>query len=176
VARLRAAGRAAARLDSDEVRQALARPPGRGEAERDAFYEALARLAALLARQGVTVVVAATASRRRHRARARTLAPRFLEIHLATPAEACEQRDPKGLWAAARAGRVRRLPGAGGTWEPPLRPDVTALGGRDREALGRLVQLLLDGEAVLDLRARPARRPHISPRGRWPERAPSRHH
>lgn len=147
VRRLRTAGVAAVLLDSDEVRQALGRPAGRGEAEREAFYLALARLAALLARQGLAVVVAATASRRLHRDRARRLAPRFLEVHVATSAEACARRDPKGLWGAARAGRLRGLPGAGTAYEPPLRPEVTARGGRDVEALAALVARLQAGAA-----------------------------
>ena len=148
VARLAAGGVAAVLLDSDELREALGRPPGRGGAERDAFYGALAGLAALLSRQGLAVVVAATASRRLHRARARARCPGLIEVHLATPAETCARRDPKGLWAAARAGRVRGLPGAGATYQPPLRPEVTASGGRDGAAL----------EAVLGLmRARRAR-------------------
>ncbi|MBK9515998.1 MAG: adenylyl-sulfate kinase [Anaeromyxobacter sp.] len=134
-ARLRAAGRPAALLDSDALRAALGRPAGRGPAERAAFYRALARLAALLARQGLLVVVAATASRRAFRARARALAPAFLEVHLATPEATCRRRDPKGLYAGAAAGRVRGLPGAGAAYQPPLRPDVTARGGRDAAAL-----------------------------------------
>jgi adenylylsulfate kinase-like enzyme len=143
VRRLRAAGGAALLLDSDELREALGRPAGRGAAERDAFYLALARLAALLARQGLTVVVAATASRRLHRARARALCPRFIEVHLATPAAECARRDPKGLWAGARSGRVRGLPGTGAAFEPPLRAEVTARGGRDRAALEAAVARLV---------------------------------
>ena len=140
VARLRAAGGTALLLDSDELREALGRPAGRGEAERDAFYLTLARLAALLAGQGFTAVVAATASLRRRRARARALAPRFLEVHVATPAAECARRDPKGLWRAAARGRLPGLPGAGATYQPPLHPDVTAAGGRDRKALDRIVE------------------------------------
>lgn len=135
VAGLRAGGTPAVLLDSDEVREALGRPAGRGAAERDAFYRALARLAGLLSRQGLAVVVAATANRRRHRAFARTCCPGLLEVHVATTAAACARRDPKGLWSAARAGRVRGLPGAGAAYQPPLRPAVTAAGGRDRAAL-----------------------------------------
>lgn len=142
VARLRAGGVAAVLLDSDEVRDALGRPPGRGPAERDAFYLALARLAALLSRQGLAVVVAATAARRLHRTRARALCPGLVEVHVATSPEACARRDPKGLWAAARGGRVRDLPGAGAAYEPPRRPAVTASGGRDRRALEALVRRL----------------------------------
>jgi adenylylsulfate kinase len=174
VARARASGLPAALLDGDAVRAALDRPAGRGEAERDAFYGALARLAALLSRQGLTVVVAATAPRRAHRALARRLAPAFLEIHLATPAEACARRDPKGLWAAARSGRLGALPGAGASYQPPRRPAVTAHGGRDqaalRSALATLRGLRPRGGAVS---ARPARPPGLSRRGRAPGSAAS---
>ena len=142
-ARARAAGLPVALLDGDAVRAALGRPAGRGAAERDAFYAALARLSALLARQGLTVVVAATAPRRAHRALARRLAPAFVEIHLATPAEACARRDPKGLWAAARAGRLPALPGDGAPFEPPRRAAVTARGGRDAVALAAALARVL---------------------------------
>ncbi len=133
--RLLAAGAPVVLLDGDEVRRALVPSPGYTPAGRDAFYETLARLAALLASQGQTVLVAATAHRRVHRERARALSPRFVEVHVATPPEACEGRDPKGLWAAARAGEAPLLPGAGVAFEPPERPEVVASGGHDLAAL-----------------------------------------
>jgi len=158
VARLRRAGVAALLLDSDEARRALGRPPGRGPAERDAFYLALARLAALLAAQGFPVVVAATAPSRRHRARARARCPRFLEVHVATGAEACARRDPKRLWAGARAGRVRGLPGAGAAYQPPRRPGLVARGGHDRRALAALVAWLAPAPRAAARRGAAARR------------------
>jgi len=127
-------GRAAVLLDGDEVRRVLVPAPGYAPAERDAFYATLARLAALLAHQGHTVLVAATAPRRAHRAQARALAPRFLEVHLTTPAAECRARDPKGLWAAAKAGTAPELPGAGAPYEPPEAPELTASGGEDEAA------------------------------------------
>jgi adenylylsulfate kinase len=141
-ARLRAAGMPCAVLDGDEVRAALDRPAGRGAAERDAHYESLARLAALLAGQGLVVVVAATAHRAAHRARARTLAPRYVEVHVATPAAECARRDPKGLYAAVRAGLARDVPGADAPYEPPGAPDVVASGGEDDAAVERVAALL----------------------------------
>jgi adenylylsulfate kinase len=140
--RLRAAGMGCAVLDGDEVRAALERPAGTGDAERDAFYAALARLAALLARQGLVVVVAATANRAAHRDLARALAPRYLEVLVATPAEECERRDPKGLYAAARAGRARGLPGLDAAYEAPAAPDVVAADGEDPAAVERVIALL----------------------------------
>ncbi|HEU4382692.1 MAG TPA: adenylyl-sulfate kinase [Anaeromyxobacteraceae bacterium] len=133
--RLRAQGRAAVVLDSDAVRRTLVPAPGYSPAERDAFYETLARLSALVARQGLAVLVAATAPRRAHRAAARALAPRFVEVFVDVPAEECARRDPKGLWARARAGEAPTLPGAGAAYEPPEAPEVRASGGEDSAAL-----------------------------------------
>jgi bifunctional enzyme CysN/CysC len=129
-------------LDGDEVRAALGLPAGRGPSERDAFYAALAALASLLARQGLTVIVAATANRAVHRERARSLAPSFVEVHVATPAAECERRDSKGLYAAARAGRATGVPGVDAPYETPSRPDVVASGGEDVTAVERAVELV----------------------------------
>ncbi|HSN90369.1 MAG TPA: adenylyl-sulfate kinase [Anaeromyxobacteraceae bacterium] len=133
--RLEAAGRAPVLLDGDEVRAALVPAPGHDEAGRAAFYETLARLAALLARQGRIALVAATAHRRAFRERARALAPRFVEVFVDVPEETCAARDPKGLWARARAGSAPQLPGAGPAYERPERPEVVASGGEDERAV-----------------------------------------
>jgi len=142
VSRLRAAGRASAILDGDEVRAALVPRPGYTAPERDAFYATLAGLAALLARQGLVAVVPATAHRRAWRRRARDLAPRFVEVHVDVNAEECRRRDAKGLYAKAALGGARDLPGAGAEYEPPEAPEVTASGGEDAVALERILALL----------------------------------
>jgi adenylylsulfate kinase len=140
--RLDGLGRAAVLLDGDAVREALVPRPGYSPGERDAFYETLARLAALLARDGLTVIVAATAPRRTHRSAARALARRFLEVFVDVPPEECARRDPKGLWASARAGQAPTLPGAGVPYEPPEAPEVRAAGGEDTAAVDAVVGLL----------------------------------
>ncbi|MCX5745160.1 MAG: adenylyl-sulfate kinase, partial [Proteobacteria bacterium] len=92
-------------LDSDELREILGATSGSyGASARDAFYRTLAGLAAMIARQGLIALVAATAPRRDHRATARTLAPAFVEVHVRTPLATCEGRDVKDLYARARAG------------------------------------------------------------------------
>jgi adenylylsulfate kinase len=120
-------------LDSDEVREALGER-SYAAADRDAFYRALAGLAAMLAHQDHVVLVAATAPRRAHRAHARAGAPAFLQVHVRTPQELCEQRDIKGLYARARRGEAPDLPGVGGAYEPPEAADVIADGGDDAAA------------------------------------------
>jgi adenylylsulfate kinase-like enzyme len=65
-----------------------------------------------------------------------------VEVYVATPAEECERRDPKGLYAAARAAIAADVPGVGVPYEPPLAPDVVATGGEDVAAVDRIVSLL----------------------------------
>lgn len=142
---LRAVARPCVVLDGDEVRAALVPAPGYDPASRDAFYATLSRLAALVARQGLVAIVSATAHRQLHRAAARRVAPRFIEVFVDVPAEVCARRDPKGLWRAARSGTLRGLPGADVAYEPPRRPDVTATGGRDDSALGEVVRIVTAG-------------------------------
>ncbi len=144
-ARLAARGLGAALLDGDEVRRCLVPGPGHLPAERDAFYETLARLAALLARQGLVALVAATAHRQAHRDRGRELAPRFLEVFVRTPVAECERRDAKGLYALFREGKAPLLPGPGVPYEAPAAPDVVAEGGEDDRAVDEVEARIAGG-------------------------------
>jgi adenylylsulfate kinase len=140
VADLREARVASVVLDGDEVREALVPAPGHDEPGRDAFYRTLGELAALLARRGLVVVVAATAHRRAWREHARGRAPRFVEVYVATPLDECRRRDPKGLYA--RAASLPDLPGVGVPYEPPPRPEVIARSGDERPAATAVLALL----------------------------------
>lgn len=124
-------------LDSDEIRAVLG-ADSYAATDRDAFYRTLADLAALLARQGHVVLVAATAPRRAYRDHARAQAPAFLEVWVRTPLAACEARDPKGLYRQARAGDAPGLPGVGAAYEPPPSPAVIATDGRDDQAAAEI--------------------------------------
>lgn len=144
---LAATGRSVVVLDGDEVRAALSPKPGYDDASRDDFYATLAELAALLVRQGVTVLVPATAHRRAYRERARELVDRFLEVWIDVPLEETRRRDEKGLYAAARetGAASGTLPGIGVEYEAPLAPDVIARGGHDEDAVRALLALLSRG-------------------------------
>jgi adenylylsulfate kinase len=121
------------------VRAAMVPSPGYDTASRAAFYETLARLAALLAGQGLVVLVPATAHRRAFRENARKLAPRFVEVFLSTGPGTCRTRDAKGLYQASRTDGLADLPGADLDYEAPEAPDVVARGGEDDEALSRIL-------------------------------------
>jgi len=48
----------------------------------------------------------------------------FLEVFVNTPLEVCEQRDPKGLYKKARAGKIPNFTGISDPYEPPLTPEL----------------------------------------------------
>ena len=144
--RLRGGGIAAAVLDGDAVRAALVPAPGYDPAGRAAFYETLGNLALALAGDGLVAIVAATAHRRAFRDRVRARASRFVEVLVDVPAEVCAARDPKGLWAKARAGEAPELPGGAVGYERPLAPEVVARGGEDDAAVEAAAALLRPGE------------------------------
>jgi adenylylsulfate kinase len=142
-AALRDRGAAVCTLDSDRVRDALSPAPAYSDEGRAHFYRTLAGLAALIASQGIVAIVAATAHRAIYRERARTRASRFIEVYVDTPVEECARRDPKGLYAQARAGEITGLPGIDAPFEPPARPHLVAHGGHDGDAAGRLADIVL---------------------------------
>ena len=144
VRRLADEGVPVAWLESDALRPILAPGAGYSRPERNAFYAALADLAALLSAQGLNVLVDATAPRRSHRDRLRKRVPDLLEILVDAPLEIREGRDPKGLYRRARAGDAPHLPGATEEYEPPAHPDLvlcgTAPAGESAEKLLRLIR------------------------------------
>ena len=147
-AELARARRAAVVLDSDELREVL-ETRSYAPDERDRFYRALAALAVVLARQGTVALVAATAPHRVDRDRARAAlaemgaeAGPFVEVWVKTPLAECEARDPKGLYAKARRGETRELPGVGVTYEEPLAPEVVAVPGAEGAAAAAIVERL----------------------------------
>ncbi|MCA9999637.1 MAG: adenylyl-sulfate kinase, partial [Anaerolineales bacterium] len=92
--------------------------------ERDWFYGVLGQLAGLLAKNGVTVLIAATANRRHYRDQARQQIARFAEIYVRCDLATCQQRDPKGIYGQAQEGTAVSVPGVGSPYEPPLQPEV----------------------------------------------------
>jgi adenylylsulfate kinase len=122
--RLTGTGKTALLLDSDALRAVLTPEPAYTASERDWFYGALGRLAGLLARQGVTVLVAATANRRVYRDEARANAPHFAEVHVQCDLETCRARDPKGIYARAGSDDANTVPGLGAVYEEPLAPEA----------------------------------------------------
>jgi adenylylsulfate kinase len=124
-------------LDGDDVRASIHPVPEYSVKARRDFYRTLSCLAALLAKQGHVVLVAATANRRFYRAFARKLAPRFIEVFVDTPLDECRRRNAKGLYGAGHA-----LPGEKVPYERPKQPDVHVKRGTSAHAVKKCVAAL----------------------------------
>lgn len=136
-------------LESDALRRLLTPDASYEPEERDRFYASVAALASLLVEQGFPVVVDATAPRRAHRERLRRSVRDFLEVLVATPREICERRDPKGLYARARAGDAPHLPGATEVYEEPESPDLVVSGTAPPEESARTILRALEERVAL---------------------------
>jgi bifunctional enzyme CysN/CysC len=107
-------------LDGDTLRAGLNGDLGFSPQDRAENIRRLAEVATHLARNGHVAIVAAVSPSREDRAAARRIADTaFREIYVATPAEVCERRDPKGHYAKARAGVLHGFTGIGNDYQPP---------------------------------------------------------
>ena len=101
-------------LDGDTLRAGLNSDLGFSTADRSENIRRLAEVATHLARNGHIAIVAAVSPSRSDRAAARRIADTsFREVYIATPADVCESRDPKGHYAKARAGALHAFTGIG---------------------------------------------------------------
>lgn len=111
-------------LDGDAIRH-LFPSTGFGRPDRDAHIRRVGYMASRLEAHGVTVVASLVSPYRASRDFVRGLCRTFIEVHVATPLEECERRDPKGLYARARAGQLTQFTGIDDPYEVPESPDVT---------------------------------------------------
>jgi bifunctional enzyme CysN/CysC len=124
-----ASGRAAYLLDGDNIRHGLNGDLGFSEADRTENIRRVSEVATLFADAGLVVVVPLISPYRSARSAARerveSAGLRFVEVFVDTPLEICEQRDPKGLYARARAGEIKSMTGIDDPYEAPEAPELT---------------------------------------------------
>lgn len=113
-------------LDGDTVRAGLNSDLGFSPQDRAENIRRLAEVATHLARNGHIAIVAAVSPSTADRAAARRIADSaFREIYVATPAEVCETRDPKGHYAKARSGGLPSFTGITNDYQPPTGNELT---------------------------------------------------
>lgn len=111
-------------LDGDNLRQGLCQGLGMDAEARKENIRRIAEVARLMVDAGLIVIVAAISPFRADREAARQLFPEgtFVEVYVSTPFDVCAQRDPKGLYREARAGRIKHFTGLDSPYEAPLAP------------------------------------------------------
>ncbi len=133
VKKVRSSGGNAQTVSIDMIRKYATPQPTYTEEERVVVYGALVFTAKMLTENHVNVVIDATGNRRKFRAQARRVIPRFIEAYLECPLEVCIRREaerkdthlaPADIYARAKEGRSPTVPGVGVPYESPISPEV----------------------------------------------------
>jgi bifunctional enzyme CysN/CysC len=143
------AGRPAFLLDGDNLRHGLNGDLGFGEQARTENVRRTAHVARLLAESGTIALVSLVSPYARDREEAAALHASvdlpFIEVFVDAPLALCEERDPKGLYARARAGDLAGLTGIDAPYDIPAHPDLVLESGVESldEAVDRITTLLV---------------------------------
>lgn len=113
-------------LDGDHLRKGLNKDLGFSREDRQENIRRMSEVAHLMAEFGMVALVSAISPYREDRLSARNLFQpgQFFEVHIATDIATCIDRDPKGLYARAKAGEIQYLTGWDAPYENPETPEL----------------------------------------------------
>ena len=122
-------------LDGDNIRHGLNRDLGFTEADRVENIRRVGEVAKLILESGLIVLCSFISPYRAEREMVRRLVAdvEFIEVFVDTPLQDCMQRDPKGLYAKVKAGKIKNFTGVDAPYEAPDQPEIH-LQTRDRSA------------------------------------------
>ena len=115
-------------LDGDIVRQHLSSELGFSKEDRDIHVKRIGYVASEITKHGGVAICAPIAPYSNTRKIVRNMIDAvgsFVEIHVATPLSVCEERDVKGLYKRARAGKILEFTGVSDPYEEPVNPEIT---------------------------------------------------
>jgi len=135
-------------LDGDNIRRGLCSDLGFSPHDRKENIRRVGEVARLFAEAGLNCITALISPYREERAMVRRMFQpgQFIEVFVNAPIEVCEQRDPKGLYAKARANQIKEFTGVSAPYEPPEHPEIVVQ--TDRLTVAEAVRKIL---AHLDL-------------------------
>jgi len=139
-------------LDGDNVRHGLCADLGFSAEDRTENLRRVGAVAGLMVDAGLLVLSAFISPYRNQRELVKSFIPegKFVEVHIATPLEVCEQRDVKGLYKKARAGQISHFTGISDPYEAPQHADlvldtsVTSL----QDSVQQLLELLKQRDII----------------------------
>jgi bifunctional enzyme CysN/CysC len=131
-------------LDGDNLRHGLCSDLGFSHEDRKENIRRAGEVARLFADAGVICITAFISPYRSDRDMARKIAPpgKFLEVYVNAPLKVCEQRDPKGLYAKARAGQIKEFTGISAPYEPPRKAEIEL--HTDQDGIGECVARVIE--------------------------------
>ena len=118
-------GKVAQVLDGDNIRHGLNSNPGFSAEDREENIRRIGEVSKLFADSGMITLVSFISPYRKDRDQVRDrVGDKFVEVYMKIPLEVCEQRDPKGLYKAARAGKIKGFTGIDDPYEEPLDAEI----------------------------------------------------
>ncbi|MFM8563471.1 MAG: sulfate adenylyltransferase subunit CysN [Acidimicrobiia bacterium] len=142
-------------LDGDNVRHGLNADLGFTEADRAENIRRVAEVAKLFVDAGIVTIVSFISPFRSERERAaEIIGPSdFIEVFVDAPLDLVESRDPKGLYAKAKAGLIPNFTGVNSPYETPTNPDVRLdTSASSVDECVRVLLTVLDSRGVFDQR------------------------
>lgn len=115
-------------LDGDIVRTHLSSELGFSKEHRNLNITRIGFVASEITKNGGAAICAPIAPYESSRKKNRSLISQFgeyIEVHISTPIQTCEDRDVKGLYAKARAGYLKGFTGIDDPYETPQNPELT---------------------------------------------------
>jgi adenylylsulfate kinase len=146
-------------LDGDNIRHGLNKNLGFSAPDREENIRRIGEVAKLFADAGIITMTSFISPYRKDRDNVRTLHQEgklvFIEVHVATPIETCELRDPKGLYKKARAGQIKNFTGIDDPYEAPAHAELTidATAVSPQEATVQLLSYLEDKGVIAPINA-----------------------
>ncbi len=143
-------------LDGDNLRYGLNANLGFSPQDRSENIRRAAESAKLFADAGFVVITSLISPYRVDRVRAREIMAegqlRFIEVFVDCPLEVCEKRDPKNLYARARAGEIKEFTGISAPYEPPEKPELVIQTSKQspEESVAAVMDFLLQTVGVAD--------------------------
>ena len=135
-------------LDGDNVRHGLNKDLGFDEESRIENIRRVGQVTKLFLDSGVIVITAFISPFVSDRSLVKSLFQKseFLEVFIDTSLEVCEKRDPKGMYAQARLGKIKNFTGISSPYEPPVKPDIHVVNDSISldEASNKIIEYLVE--------------------------------
>ncbi len=137
-------------LDGDNIRHGLNSDLGFSPKDRKENIRRIGEVAKLFADAGLICITAFISPYRADRDLVRQMLKpgQFIEVFVNAPMDLCERRDPKGLYAKAKAGQIKEFTGISAPYEAPEKPEIELR--TDRLSVAESVTTILEYLNVLD--------------------------
>lgn len=150
-------GKQAFVLDGDNIRHGLCSDLAFKPEDRRENIRRVGEVAKLFVESGLICITAFISPYRADRDLVRKLLPegKFIEVFVNAPVDVCAERDPKGLYAKARANQVKEFTGVSAPYEVPVQPELELQTDKltAAEAVGRILDYLhlLDEDSEISI-------------------------